>query len=185
MRKNLHTRQNCPVKILIKDIYLSVDHSIITETFQDQGCTLIDPSSREKLRIGGKLTHCETNDRIIFVKPLKNPLPKIMKVGMFRATVIHAGQSIKTQTCGKCLQGGHRFSECENDPVCKSCKESGHKQSDCPYAEASEDLVSNTDPAPMGESSDPIPGSSGSAENAGAQDSAPESTEDKQVTKKG
>ena len=108
-----------------------------------------------------------------------------MKVSMFRATVIHAGQSIKTQTCWKCLQGGHRFSESENDRVCKSCKESGHKQSDCPYAEASEDLISNRDPEPMGGASEPIPGSSGSAENAGAQDSASGSTEDKQKTKKG
>ena len=111
------------LRVRFKDIPLSVDDSIITRTLLDHGCTVIEPPSREKLRVDGKLTHCETGDRIVYVKTLKDPLPKLMKVDKFRATVIHAGQVVRKQLCGKCLQEGHRFNECENDWACKSCKE--------------------------------------------------------------
>ena len=47
------------------------------------GCELVDNPSREKLRVDGKLTNCETGDRIVFVKPLKAPLPKEMRMGFF------------------------------------------------------------------------------------------------------
>ena len=134
------------LRVRFRDIPLSADDSIITKTLQDHGCIVTEPPSREKLRVDGKLTHCETGDRIVYVKPLKDPLPKLMKVGQFRATVTHYGQFLKSQTCGKCLQEGHRFNECENDWVCKSCKEPGHKQSDCPYAEASENPLSIPEP---------------------------------------
>ena len=54
-------------------------------------------------------------------------------MGFFRATVIHTGQIVKSlnQSCGKCLQDGHRTYECLNDWVCKNCKQSGHKSGDC------------------------------------------------------
>ena len=141
------------LRIRIKDVPLSADDSIITKTFQNLGCTLIEPPSHEKLRVDGKLTQCETGDRILFVKPLKEPLQKTIKVGMFRATIYHVGQSPRTQTCGKCLQEGHRFNECDNDWVCRSCKECGHKIADCPYAEVSETpqggSMQKSDPEPQ------------------------------------
>lgn len=124
------------VRVRVKNIPLSADDSIIVKTLKDYGCELVDNPSREKLRVDGKLTNCETGDRIVFVKPLKAPLPKEMRMGFFRATVIHAGQIVKSlnQSCGKCLQDGHRTYECLNDWVCKNCKQSGHKSGDCTVA---------------------------------------------------
>lgn len=121
------------VRVRVKNIPLSADDSIIVKTLKDYGCELVDNPSREKLRVDGKLTNCETGDRIVFVKPLKAPLPKEMRMGFFRATVIHTGQIVKSlnQSCGKCLQDGHRTYECLNDWVCKNCKQSGHKSGDC------------------------------------------------------
>ena len=120
------------LRVRVKNIPLSADDSIIVKTLQDYGCVLLEPPSREKLRVDGKLTNCETGDRIVFVKPLKEPLPKLMRIGLFRASVFHVGQGSKAQTCGKCLQEGHRTDECVNDWVCKQCKTTGHKSDACP-----------------------------------------------------
>lgn len=120
------------LRVRVKNIPLSADDSIIVKALQDYGCVLLEPPSREKLRVDGKLTNCETGDRIVFVKPLKDPLPKLMRIGLFRASVFHVGQGSKAQTCGKCLQEGHRTDECVNDWVCKQCKTTGHKSDACP-----------------------------------------------------
>ena len=57
-----------------------------------------------------------------------------MKMGDFRATIVHASQTVimLRQTCGKCLQDNHRTMECMNGWVCKRCLVSGHKSGDCP-----------------------------------------------------
>ena len=62
----------------VKSISLSADESIIVKTLQDYGCVLLEPPSREKLRVDGKLTNCETGELIICIKPVKEPLSKVM-----------------------------------------------------------------------------------------------------------
>ena len=122
------------VRVRVKNIPLSADDSIIVKALKDAGCELVENPSREKLRIDGKLTNCETGDRIVFIKPPKEPLPKVMKMDMFRAVIVHPGQIVNTrkQVCGKCLQDNHRTSDCMNDWVCNRCMISGHKSGDCP-----------------------------------------------------
>ena len=122
------------VRVRIKNIPLSADDSIIVKALKDTGCVLVENPSREKLRVDGKLTNCETGDRIVFIRPPKEPLPKVMKIGLFRATIVHPGQTVnmRRQACGKCLQDNHRTMECTNDWVCKRCFVSGHKSGDCP-----------------------------------------------------
>ena len=66
------------LRVRIKNIPLSADDSIIVKTLKDEGCILVENPSREKLRVDGKLTNCETGDRIVFVRPLKEPLPKVI-----------------------------------------------------------------------------------------------------------
>ena len=129
------------VWVRIKNIPLSVDDSIIVKSLKDNGCELTEDPSREKLRVDGKLTNCETGDRIAFIKPLKEPLPKVMKIGLFRAVIAHPGQTTSTQKqhCGKCLQDTHRTMECMNDWVCRRCSVSGHKSGDCPMTSQSAD----------------------------------------------
>ena len=73
------------VRVRIKNIPLSADDSIIVKTLKDSGCELAENPSREKLRVDGKLTNCELDDRIVYIKPPKEPLPKVIKMGIFRA----------------------------------------------------------------------------------------------------
>ena len=135
------------VRVRIKNIPLSADDSIIVKSLKDNGYELIETPSREKLRIDGKLTNCETGDRIVYIKPPKEPLPKIMKIGIFRAVVVHPGQTVSTkkQNCGKCLQDTHRTIDCMNDWVCKRCLISGHKSGDCPMTSQNVDSASHHD----------------------------------------
>ena len=90
------------VRVRIKNIPLSADDSIIVKSLKDNGCELIETPSCEKLRVDGKLTNCKTGNRIVFIKPPKEPLSKIMKIGIFRAVVPHPGQTVSTkkQNCG-------------------------------------------------------------------------------------
>lgn len=124
------------VRVRVKNIPLSADDGMITRGLTLRGVDVINVM-REKLRINGKLTNCETGDRLVSVKAssLKEPLPNFMVFGLFKARVLHTGQKIGSppdKKCSKCLQSGHRLSECENDLVCRKCKMSGHKEIDCP-----------------------------------------------------
>lgn len=124
------------IKIRIKNIPLSADDGTITRVLTLRGIDVI-AVTREKLRIKGRLTNCETGDRFVIVKSstLKEPLPFSMYFGLFNARVIHTGQKTGPQreiTCSKCLQTGHRFNQCTHDWVCRICQQTGHKQSDCP-----------------------------------------------------
>ena len=123
-------------RIRIKDIPLSVDDGVIERTLTLKTIECIGKVEREKLRINSKLTNCNTGDRFVIVKTstLKEPLPKQMMFGHFKATVYHPGQSDpKTETiCSKCFESGHRFKDCTNEFKCRHCKQTGHKMSDCP-----------------------------------------------------
>lgn len=129
------------VRVRIKNIPLSADDSIIVKSLKDNRYELIENPSREKLRVDGKLTNCETGDRIVFIKPPKEPLPKVMKIGQFRAVVVHPGQTVtsRKQNCGKCLQDTHRTVDCMNDWVCNRCFVSGHRSGECPMTSQSMD----------------------------------------------
>lgn len=177
------------LRVRIKNVPLSADDSIIVKTLKDSGCVLVENPSREKLRVDGKLTNCETGDRIVFIRPRKEPLPKVMKIGIFRATVIHAGQTVstKTQACGKCLQTSHRTSECMNDWVCKRCKISGHKSGDCPMTTADTDDTSQKEAeqsvAEIEADRQPQPQATSSVEHDGNQPAAPVASPKKTRTK--
>lgn len=120
-------------RIRIQNIPLSVDDGTISRTLTLKGLEVIT-TSREKLRIGGKLTNCETGDRIVIVKSstLKDPLPRFMSFGKFKAKVIHKGQIKPVIKCSKCLEVGHNIQACTNDWMCTQCNESGHKRGNCP-----------------------------------------------------
>lgn len=140
------------IRVRVKNIPLSADDNQITRTLTLRKADVISVS-REKLRVNGRLTNCETGDRLVIIKAntLKEPLPSFMMFGMFKARVIHGGQKAGNQTevnCSKCLQTGHKFSQCPNDFVCKHCHQSGHKQSECPMNNTDstdESAVSDTD----------------------------------------
>lgn len=120
-------------RIRVQNIPLSVDDGIISRTLILKELDVISVT-REKLRIGGKLTNCETGDRIVLVKTstLREPLHRFMAFGQFKAKVIHRGQVKPVLKCTKCLEDGHYAKTCPNDWKCRQCNKVGHKQADCP-----------------------------------------------------
>jgi hypothetical protein len=69
---------------------------------------------REKLRGDGRLTNCDTGDRLVISKPLPHPLPRSLQIGKYWGRIFHPGQ-VETdnqsrennKNCHKCLKPGH------------------------------------------------------------------------------
>ena len=128
------------IRIKVKNVPLSADDGQIHRALTLEGCQ-IQGLFRERLRVDGKLTNCETGDRLIISKTLSKPIPRNLKIGKYIARVFHSGQpefkeknsdSENQKLCHKCLSPDHLVYECKNDWTCKKCKESGHKMIDCP-----------------------------------------------------
>lgn len=131
-------------RIRIKDIPLSVDDGVILRTLTLKAIECIGKVEREKLRINSKLTNCNTGDRFVIVKTLtlKEPLPKQMMFGRFKASVYHPGQTdakTEQQKCTKCLEQGHQFKTCPNEFKCRHCMQTGHKMDECPLKDGEGD----------------------------------------------
>lgn len=139
-------------RIRIQNIPLSADDGTISRALILKGLDVIS-TTREKLRINGKLTNCETGDRIVLVKSstLTEPLHRFMTFGQFKAKVIHRGQVKPKLNCSKCLAEGHTLKTCPNEWKCRRCNQSGHKQGSCPIDDA---VTSDSEDNTLRETSD-------------------------------
>ena len=108
------------IRVRVKHVPLSADDGQIARTITLHGCTVTN-MYRERLRYDGRLTNCETGDRILMVTDLTTPLPRTMSIGKYRAVVLYRGQPDDRKECSKCLQRGHGSNECENEVVCRNC----------------------------------------------------------------
>ena len=128
------------VMVRVKDVPLSADDGTITRSLILKELEVLS-IKRDKLRVNGKLTNCDTGDRIVIVKTssLKEPLPKFMSFGHFKGRVVHKGQNTKVDKCIKCLEEGHRATFCTNDWKCTICLITGHKRGDCPMGNNASD----------------------------------------------
>ena len=128
-----HESENA-LRVLIKDIPLSVHESIILDELEAKNCKINGHVIYPKLRVDGKLTQCLTGDRVLYIDPPTQPLPRFMRFHSFRARVFHHGQPTTEAnvTCSQCLQAGHHRSKCNNEMVCRLCKNVGHMQNVCP-----------------------------------------------------
>ncbi|CAG2242603.1 unnamed protein product [Mytilus edulis] len=135
---NPSTLQSDTIRIKVKNIPLSADDGQIHRALSLQGCK-IQGLFRERLRIDGKVTNCETGDRLVISKTLDKPIPRNLQIGKYMGRIFHSGQpefenrnnNSEERICHKCLQPGHMLFQCPNDWACKICKESGHKMIDC------------------------------------------------------
>ncbi|CAG2219996.1 unnamed protein product [Mytilus edulis] len=121
------------LKIRVKNVPCSAEDGQIERSLEYHGSEVIK-MYRERLRVDGLLSNCQTGDRIAMVAPLSKALPRSVLIGKYRATVIHQGQENHNQaeiSCNKCLQKGHKFSQCPNDWVCLQCNKQGHRQAEC------------------------------------------------------
>lgn len=121
-------------RVLIKDIPLSVHESVIHDGLESINCKIYGPVIYPKLRVDGKLTQCLTGDRVVYIDPPTQPLPRFMRFNNFKARVFHHGQpdSDANITCSRCLQPGHHRTKCSNQLLCRSCRKPGHLQNACP-----------------------------------------------------
>ena len=113
-------------------------------------CKIYGSVMYPKLRVDGKLTQCLTGDRVVYIDPPSQPLPRFIRFQNFRARVFHHGQpnSEASITCSRCLQTGHHRSKCANQLVCRSCRKTGHLQNACPAAIGEKQRFEPTTPTP-------------------------------------
>jgi hypothetical protein len=115
------------IRIKVKNIPLSADDGQIHRVLTLEGCE-IQGLFRERLHVKGKLTNCETGDRLVICKVLKKPIPRNLHIGKYLGKIFHSGQpefqnrnpDERAKACHKCLKPGHLIYECPND--CKLTK---------------------------------------------------------------
>ncbi|KAK3106939.1 hypothetical protein FSP39_003383 [Pinctada imbricata] len=141
----IHTDEdgNPTIRVRVKNVPLSADDGQIKRALEQHNCEIIS-MFREKLRIDGRLTNCETGDRIVIIGEIDRPLPTTMTIGRYSAIVLHKGQPNDKLKCNKCLQKGHTTKECPNEVICRSCNKPGHIMAECPEV-LHEDSEENAD----------------------------------------
>lgn len=123
-------------KVIVGNVPISYSDQEIVKSVQELGCTLRSKLILERDRDErGKLTHWLTGRRIIYVSIPREPLPKHIQVGPFRASVYHREQKDPLREaaaeCRKCLQKGqHKTADCPNPVKCRQCFADGHKAGD-------------------------------------------------------
>jgi len=70
------------IRIKVKNIPLSADDGQIHRVLTLEGCE-IQGLFRERLRVKGNLTNCETGDRLVICKVLKKPIPRNLQIGKY------------------------------------------------------------------------------------------------------
>ncbi|CAG2217111.1 unnamed protein product [Mytilus edulis] len=120
------------VRIRIKNIPLSADDGQLIRYLQNWHLEVLN-YQRERLRIDGFVTNCQTGDRIFYVEPFLTTIPRNVKIGKYRGLIFYKGQTNQNAEieCTKCLQKGHKKSDCNNDWKCKTCGTNGHISKDC------------------------------------------------------
>ncbi|CAG2192534.1 CNBP [Mytilus edulis] len=146
-------------RVRVKNIPCSAEDGQIMRAVENLGGT-VHSLDRERLRVDGLLTNCQTGDRILYCEPMEKVLPRTLKIGKYMAVLLHKEQKTDSSqlTCNKCLQTGHVLRECPNEWVCTTCNNPGHKKAECPnfetvIAHAQEHPV-NVNNASMHESED-------------------------------
>ena len=124
-------------RVVIKDIPLSFSDDAIRAQLQAMKYEIQGDIYRQKLRVNGQLINCLNGDRMLYISPPTQPLPRKLLFGnLFMARIYHPGQPEHTGggqvTCSRCLEFGHHVSRCSNDVRCQVCKQTGHMKNECP-----------------------------------------------------
>lgn len=136
-------------RVTIKDVPLSVNDELISQTLARMKCQIRGEIMRQKLRVNGQLTSCLNGDRACYIEPPSQPLPRQVTIGnMFHARLFHIGQPQTSSKCSKCLADGHSASQCQNPVKCRTCLKSGHMSNTCQTPISDE--LRNTHPGATG-----------------------------------
>lgn len=103
-------------KIIVKDIPLSVDNTVIDDYLKDQKHVKFTSNLRysKERNHDGELTNFRNGDRYIYAEsPVFPPLPSVTNIGGHKCRIYHQTQKLVCKTCG---QMGHR-SKSEDCPA--------------------------------------------------------------------
>lgn len=98
------------IHIRMKNVPLSADDGQLFRYLQNWKLNVLN-YHRERLRVDGFLTDCQTGDRIFHCEPFEVTIPRKVKIGKYRALIFYKGQINEDLTkiqCSKCLQKGHK-----------------------------------------------------------------------------
>ena len=123
-------------KVIVGNVPISFSDQEMLKSVQELGCTLRSKLILERDRDEkGKLTHWLTGRRIISVSVPRDPLPKFIQVGPFKASVYHREQKDILREAAadyrNCPQKGqHKTADCPNPVKCRQCLADGHRAGD-------------------------------------------------------
>ena len=100
----------------VKNVPLSADDGQIHRALILEGCE-IQGLFRERLRVDGRLTNCETGDILIISKTLQNPIPRKLQIGKYCALVFHSGQPEFSSN----KQQNNKTNRTDKVPMCYKC----------------------------------------------------------------
>lgn len=152
-------------RVMIKDVPLSVGDDLIRATLEGMKCKIRGEIVRQQLRVNGQLTNCLNGDRVAYIDPPSQPLPRFLVIAnVFRARAFHVGQpderqETRTVICSRCLERGHHASTCSNPVKCRTCKGTGHLSHSCPgnTSQQSHGNADNRAPPPTKDPADESP----------------------------
>ena len=123
-------------RIRVTNVPLSADDGQIHRYLEHNLGLIIYNYHRERLRVDGLLTNCQTGDRIFHCEPPKGNIPRYIIINKYHANLIYKGQKVvnpwkQNITCNKCFEKGHKLAECTNEWKYKLCGKSWHKSDQC------------------------------------------------------
>ncbi|VDI74719.1 Hypothetical predicted protein [Mytilus galloprovincialis] len=120
------------LRVRVSNIPLSAEDGMIFSFFQSNG-VVVTSYFRERARIDGEMTDCQSGDRIFYVEPLEGTLPRFTRINKYNAKIYYKGQIYINAhiSCQKCPKKGHKQDKCQNDWVCNECGKEGHKAKEC------------------------------------------------------
>ena len=120
-------------KLIINNIPLSFSDDEILKAVKALGVSVRSKMIEERDRDrDGRLTRWKTGRRFIYIDIPKEPLPKNIDMGPFKAALYHKEQKKTTHhaECRRCLQKGHSSALCPNPIKCQQCYKDGHVAGD-------------------------------------------------------
>ena len=108
------------IRIQVLNVPIFVDHGQIHRALTLEGCE-IQGLFRERPRVNGKLTNCETGNRWIISKTLQNPIPRKLQIGKYWALVFHSGQPEWSTRILYTYQQNNNTNRRDKVPMCYKC----------------------------------------------------------------
>ena len=117
-------------RLVISNLPFSYSNKAVENNLRACGYRLRSHIQFEKARGPDRmLSDWKTGRRYLWADLPTKTMTKNVKMGDFMAYLYYKEMK-KSQECYRCLEVGHRASECENEEVCLTCRKPGHRRGD-------------------------------------------------------